>query len=146
MTGKRVVITGIGTVNPLGNNAAEFFRNLDLGVSGARMIDRFDTTLFKTKFACEIPDYDPARFPEAIDRKEARKTDPFTQYAMIAASEAVRDSGLDLEAANLKRIGVVVGAGVGGINTLTEELRDYFAAGSPHFSPFLIPKFIIART
>ena len=142
MTGKRVVITGIGTVNPLGNNAAEFFRNLDLGVSGARLIDRFDTTLFKTKFACEIPDYDPARFPEAIDRKEARKTDPFTQYAMIAASEAVRDSGLDLEAANLKRIGVVVGAGVGGISTLTEELRDYFAAGSPHFSPFLIPKFI----
>ena len=139
---KRVVITGIGTVNPLGSNVAEYFQNLDRGVSGARLIDRFDTTLFKTKFACQIPDYAPERFPEAIDRKEARKTDAFTQYAMIAATEAVADSGLDLDQTDLRRIGVVVGSGVGGINTYTEEIKDYFESGKPRFSPFLIPKFI----
>lgn len=139
---KRVVITGIGTINPLGNNVGEFFRNLDRGVSGARMIDRLDTTFFKTKFACEIPDFDPARFPDAIDRKEARHTDPFTQYAMIAAAEAVRDSRLDLDATDLSRIGVVVGSGVGGINSYTEEIQEFFESENPRFSPFLIPKFI----
>ncbi len=139
---KRVVITGIGTINPLGNNVGEFFRNLDRGVSGARMIDRLDTTFFKTKFACEIPDFDPARFPDAIDRKEARHTDPFTQYAMIAAAEAVRDSRLDLDATDLGRIGVVVGSGVGGINSYTEEIQEFFESENPRFSPFLIPKFI----
>jgi 3-oxoacyl-[acyl-carrier-protein] synthase II len=139
---KRVVITGIGTINPLGNNVAEFFQNLDRGVSGASLIDRFDTALFKTKFACQIPDYDPAHFPDAIDRKEARKTDLFTQYAMIAAAEAVQDSGLDLTQTDLKRVGVVLGSGVGGINTFTEEMIDYDAAAKPRFSPFLVPKFI----
>ena len=139
---KRVVVTGIGTINPLGNNVAEYFDNLDRGLSGSQIIDRLDTTFFKTKFACQIPDYDPARFPEAIDRKEARHTDPFTQYAMIAAAEAVRDSGLDLETTDLKRIGVVVGSGVGGINSYTEEIKDYFGSERPRFSPFLIPKFI----
>lgn len=139
---KRVVITGIGTINPLGNNVGEYFRNLDRGVSGARMIDRLDTTFFKTKFACEIPDFDPARFPDAIDRKEARHTDPFTQYAMIAAAEAVRDSRLDLDATDLGRIGVVVGSGVGGINSYTEEIQEFFESENPRFSPFLIPKFI----
>ena len=139
---KRVVITGIGTINPLGNNVGEYFRNLDRGVSGARMIDRLDTTFFKTKFACEIPDFDPARFPDAIDRKEARHTDPFTQYAMIAAAEAVRDSRLDLDATDLSRIGVVVGSGVGGINSYTEEIQEFFESENPRFSPFLIPKFI----
>ena len=139
---KRVVITGIGTINPLGNNVGEYFRNLDRGVSGARMIDRLDTTFFKTKFACEIPDFDPARFPDAIDRKEARHTDPFTQYAMIAAAEAVRDSRLDLDATDLSHIGVVVGSGVGGINSYTEEIQEFFESENPRFSPFLIPKFI----
>ena len=139
---KRVVITGIGTINPLGNNVGEYFRNLDRGVSGARMIDRLDTTFFKTKFACEIPDFDPARFPDAIDRKEARHTDPFTQYAMIAAAEAVRDSRLDLDATDLGRIGVVVDSGVGGINSYTEEIQEFFESENPRFSPFLIPKFI----
>ena len=139
---KRVVITGIGTINPLGKNVAEYFRNLDLGVSGARMTQRIDTTPFKTKFACEIPDYDPEGFPEAFDRKEARRTDPFTQYAMIAAYEAVQDSQLDLDHIDLRRIGVVVGSGVGGINTYTEEIHDFFASDYPRFSPFLIPKFI----
>ena len=139
---KRVVITGIGTINPLGNNVGEFFENLDRGVSGARIIDRIDTTFFRTKFACEIPDFDPARFPDAIDRKEARHTDPFTQYAMIAAAEAIRDSRLDLEGTDLNRIGVVVGSGVGGINSYTEEIQGFFESDNPRFSPFLIPKFI----
>lgn len=140
---KRVVITGIGTINPLGRNVAEYFRNLDAGVSGARMITRFDTSPFKTKFACQIPDYDPEGFPEAFDRKEARRTDPFTQYAMIAAHEAVLDSGIDLETADLHRIGVVVGSGVGGINTYTDEIRDFYTQPDrSRFSPFLVPKFI----
>ena len=142
MPSKRVVITGIGTINPLGNNVAEYFCNLDQGISGSRIIDRLDTTFFATKFACQIPDYDPLRFPEAIDRKEIRRTDPFTQYAMIAAAEAVRDSRLDLETTDLKRIGVVVGSGVGGINTYTEEVKEYFESDRPRFSPFLVPKFI----
>ena len=142
MPRKRVVITGIGTINPLGDNVAEYFRNLDQGVSGARMISRFDTSLFKTRFACEIPDYDPLRFPDAMDRKEVRKTDPFTQYAMIAAAEAVRDSELDLDTTDLKRIGVVVGSGVGGIITYTEEVKEFFESDRPRFSPFLVPKFI----
>ena len=139
---KRVVITGIGTINPLGTNVGTFFENLDRGMSGARMIDRIDTTHFKTKFACQIPDFDPADYPEAIDQKEARRTDLFTQYAMIAAAEAVRDSNLDLSAMDLRRIGVVVGSGVGGINTYTEEMVDFITSGRYRFSPFLIPKFI----
>ena len=139
---KRVVITGIGTINPLGRNVPEFFHNLDEGVSGARPISRFDATLFKTRFACEIPDFNPDGFPEVYDRKEARRTDPFTQYAMIAAAEAVKDSQLDLDQTDLRRIGVVVGSGVGGIYTYTEEIRQYDADKEPRFSPFLVPKFI----
>jgi len=140
---KRVVITGIGTINPLGRNVPEFFRNLDLGVSGSRLISHFDTTNFKTKFACEIPDFDPEGFPEIYDRKEARRTDPFTQYAMIAAAEAVKDSQLDLEKTDLRRIGVVVGSGVGGLKTFNDEIQAYYENQQyPRFSPFLVPKFI----
>ena len=139
---KRVVITGLGTINPLGYNVAEYFDSLDRGVSGSRMIDRMDTTPFKTKFACQIPDFDPANFPDAIDRKEARHTDLFSQYAMVAAAEAVNDSRLDLDAEDLKRIGVVVGSGVGGINSYTEEIKEFFESPRPRFTPFLIPKFI----
>ena len=139
---KRVVITGIGTINPLGNNAEEYFQNLDRGVSGASLIDRFDAALFKTKFACQIPGYDPERFLEVFDRKEARRTDPFTQYAMIAAAEAVQDSRLESSPTDPRRVGVVVGSGVGGIHTYTEEMKDYFGSEKPRFSPFLVPKFI----
>ena len=139
---KRVVITGIGTINPLGRNVPEFFRNLDQGVSGARMISRFDTTNFKTKFACEIPDFNPEGFPDVYDRKEARRTDPFTQYAMIAAAEAVKDSQIDLDKADLRRIGVVVGSGVGGLQTFNDEMLGYYENQYPRFSPFLVPKFI----
>ncbi|MBO4842358.1 MAG: beta-ketoacyl-ACP synthase II [Bacteroidales bacterium] len=140
---KRVVITGIGTINPLGKNVPEYFHNLDLGVSGANLISRFDASRFKTQFACEIPDFDPEGFPEVYDRKEARRTDPFTQYAMIAAAEAVKDSQLDLSKTDLRRIGVVVGSGVGGIHTFTDEMRSFFENEEyPRFSPFLVPKFI----
>ena len=139
---KRVVITGIGTINPLGKSVPEYFHNLDKGVSGARLISRFDTTNFKTKFACEIPDFNPEGFPEVYDRKEARRTDPFTQYAMIAAAEAVKDSQLDLDKTDLRRIGVVVGSGVGGIVTFTDEMEGFFENDYPRFSPFLVPKFI----
>ena len=136
MPRKRVVITGIGTINPLGNNVPEYFRNLDLGVSGARIIDRLDTTLFKTKFACEIPDYDPARFPEAIDRKEARKTDPF--YAICddcGPSEAVRrtadwTSGLSTSSGSASWS---VRASVA--STRTRRNKDYFRGECPASAP-----------
>ncbi len=138
---RRVVITGIGTINPLGHNVEEFFTNLNNGVSGACPITRFDTSLFKTKFACEIKDYDPAAFN--IDRKEARKTDRFCQYAIIACDEAIKDSKLDLETIDKDRVGVVVGSGIGGIETLTQEIMGYCEGGKiPRFSPMLIPKMI----
>lgn len=138
---KRVVVTGIGTINPLGNKIEEYFENLDNGVSGAVLIDRFDTTLFKTKFACQIKGYSPAKF--GIDRKEERKMDLFSQYAMVAADEAVKDSRMDLEKINPDRVGVIVGSGIGGINTLTSEISDYAKGdGTPRFSPFLVPKMI----
>ena len=138
---RRVVITGIGTINPLGHNVEEFFTNLNNGVSGACPITRFDTSLFKTKFACEIKDYDPSAFN--IDRKEARKTNRFCQYAMIACDEAIKDSKLNLETIDKDRVGVVVGSGIGGIETLTQEIMGYCEGGKvPRFSPMLIPKMI----
>ncbi len=138
---KRVVVTGIGTINPLGHKAEEYFSNLDAGVSGAEMITRFDTTLFKTKFACQIKDYSPAKF--GIDRKEERKMDLFSQYAMIATEEAINDSNLDLKNIDLDRVGVIVGSGIGGINTLSNEVTDFVNGdGTPRFSPFLVPKMI----
>lgn len=143
MVPKRVVVTGIGTINPLGYNVAEFFSNLDKGVSGAVLIDRFDASLFKTRFACQVPDYNPDKFQDILDRKEARKTDLFTHFALIAADEAIRDSRLDLDGIDLKRAGVVVGSGVGGICTLEKELMDFTQGQPPRFSPFLIPKYII---
>lgn len=138
---KRVVVTGIGTINPIGNNIQEYFNNLNKGTSGATMITRFDTSLFKTKFACEINDFDPTNF--GIDRKEARKLDLFAQYALIAADEAVKDSGIDIEKVNLDKVGVIIGSGIGGIETLFQEIMGYFEGGKvPRFSPFLIPKMI----
>lgn len=138
---KRVVVTGIGTINPIGNNISEYFRNLDAGVSGADLITRFDTTLFKTKFACEIKNYDPANY--GIDKKEERKLDRFTQYAMIATAEALSDSGIDVEKIDPDRAGVILGTGIGGIDTLFQEIVGYCDGGkNPRFSPFLIPKMI----
>ena len=136
---KRVVVTGIGTINPLGNNVQEYFKNLNDGVGGATLITRFDTSLFKTKFACEIQGYEPEKF--GFDRKEARKLDRFCQYAMIAADQAIADSGIDLDKIDKDRVGVVVGSGIGGIETLTQEIIG-FSEGGNVFSPFLIPKMI----
>lgn len=138
---KRVVVTGIGTINPLGNNIQEYFNNLDEGKSGASLITRFDTTLFKTKFACEIKDFDPEKF--GLDRKEARRLDLFSQYALAAANEAITDTAFDMEKINKDRVGVILGSGIGGIDTLYNEVMDYFEGGKvPRFSPFLIPKMI----
>lgn len=141
MSLRRVVVTGVGTINPLGNNIEEFFSNLDNGKSGATLINTFDTTLFKTKFACQIPEYHPSYF--GIDRKAYRKLDRYSEYALIATQEALQDSNLDLEQADKGRIGVVLGTGIGGIETLCEEFKDYCVGdGTPRFSPYYIVKII----
>ena len=138
---KRVVVTGLGALTPIGNNVEEFWHGLSNGISGAGLITRFDATKFKTKFACEIKDYDPEKY---FDRKEARKMDPFTQYAMVAATEAMADSGLDLEKIDLDRAGVIWGSGIGGLRTFTDEVVNFSQGdGTPKFNPFLIPKMII---
>ena len=140
---RRVVVTGIGTINPLGNSVSEYFRNLDACKSGARPISRFDASAFKTRFSCEIPDYDPEKFQDAVDRKTARKIDLYAQFAMIAAHEAVQDSRLDLTSLDSSRAGVVVGSGVGGLRSFENEMMDYVEGEEPRFSPFLIPRFIV---
>ncbi len=138
---RRVVVTGIGTVNPLGSSVDEFFSNLDLGTSGAELITAFDTSRFKTKFACTVKNFDPSE--HGIDRKELRRIDRFAQFAMAAAAQAVADSGLELEKTDLSRAGVILGSGIGGIGSLTEEIMGYSEGGCiPRFSPFLITKMI----
>ena len=139
---RRVVITGLGTINPLGNSVEEYFTNLNNGVSGAGPITRFDASLFKTRFACEVKNFNPADY--GIDRKEARKMDRFAQYAAAAADQAVADANLvDNESIDKKRVGVIVGSGIGGIETLSEEIMGYCEGGkTPRFNPFLIPKMI----
>lgn len=138
---RRVVITGIGTINSLGHNVPEYFDNLVAGKSGAGLITRFDTSLFKTRFACEIKEYDPEKL--GLDKKEVRRNDPFTQYAFIATDEAIRDSGLDLDVIDKDRAGVVVGSGIGGIETLIREIKAFHQGGGvPRFSPFLVPMMI----
>jgi len=137
---KRVVVTGLGTINPIGNNIKEYWNNLEQGVSGSELITSFDTSKFKTKFACQVKNYDPANY---FDRKEAKKLDPYAQYALIAADEAVKDSGLNLETVDHDMAGVIWASGIGGLQTMTEELKGYFAGdGTPRFSPFFIPKMI----
>jgi 3-oxoacyl-[acyl-carrier-protein] synthase II len=137
---KRVVVTGLGAITPLGNNVSETWNSLIKGVSGAGPITRFDTSKFKTTFACEVKNYDPNKY---FDRKEARKYDYFSQFALISAEEAIKDSGLDPEKENLDRIGVIWGAGIGGIETFEKEVVDFANGdGTPRFSPFFIPKMI----
>jgi len=137
---KRVVVTGLGAITPLGKSVDEFWKNLIDGKSGAAPITRFDTTHFKTKFACEVKDYNPTDY---FDRKEVRKLDPFAQFAMIAATQAVEDSNLDLEKVDHDRVGVIWGAGIGGIITFLEEAGNFAkGTGVPRFSPFFIPKMI----
>ena len=135
---KRVVITGVGTVNPLGNSVDEFWENLKNGVSGAGYITKFDPSKHKTHFACELKDFNSEQY---IERKEARKYDLYTQYAIVSADQALNDSGIDLEVIDHDRCGVVWGAGIGGIQTFFEEVRD-FREENPRFSPFFIPKMI----
>jgi 3-oxoacyl-[acyl-carrier-protein] synthase II len=135
---KRVVITGIGTVNPLGNSVEEFWNNLKNGVSGAGPIEKFDASNFKTQFACEIKNFDADKY---IDRKEIRKHDLYTQYAFASSQQAIEDSGLDLEKIDHDRVGVIWGAGIGGLKTFFDEARTY-EDERPRFSPFFIPKMI----
>lgn len=141
MSLKRVVITGIGTINPLGNNIQEYFYSLDKGVSGASPIERFDATRFKTRFACQVKDFNPKNF--GIDRKESRKLDKYSLFALIATDEAIKDSALDLDSIDKERVGVILGTGIGGIETLCDEFKDYSVGdGTPRFSPFYIVKII----
>lgn len=140
MTERRVVVTGIGTINPIGNNIEEFFTNLEQGVSGAAPITHFDAGKFKTRFACEVKNYDWTRY---FDRKEVRKYDLFAQYALIAATQAVEDSGLDLEKIDLEQAGVIWSSGIGGLKSFFDECLGYAEGGNtPRFSPFFIPRMI----
>ncbi|EJX09075.1 beta-ketoacyl-acyl-carrier-protein synthase II [gut metagenome] len=139
---KRVVVTGLGALTPVGNTVPETWENLKKGVSGAAPITHFDASKFKSQFACEVKGFKATDF---IDRKEARKMDLYEQYALVAAMEAVKDSGLDLETVNKNRVGVVLGVGIGGINTFEQEAGNYALTSEevgPKFNPFFIPKMI----
>ncbi len=137
---KRVVVTGLGALTPIGNTKDEFWDALIGGKSGAAPITYFDTEKFKTKFACELKNFEPTDF---LDRKEARKMDKFAQYAMVAADEAIADAKLNLDEVNKLRVGVIWGAGIGGLETFQEEVLNFAAGdGSPRFNPFFIPKMI----
>ena len=137
---KRVVVTGVGTINPLGNNIQEYWTNLENGVSGCELITSFDASKFKTKFACMVKNFDPNNY---FDRKEAKKIDPYTQFALVAVDEAMKDAAFNLESIDLDAAGVIWASGIGGLQTMTEELRGYFAGdGTPRFSPFFIPRMI----
>ena len=137
---KRVVVTGLGALTPLGNNLDTYWDNLIKGVSGAGPITRFNPEKFKTQFACEVKDYDPLNY---FDRKEVRKMDLFTQFAMIAATEAFEHSGLDLASIDLSKAGVIWGSGIGGLKTFQDEVMSFAQGdGTPRFNPFFIPKMI----
>jgi 3-oxoacyl-[acyl-carrier-protein] synthase II len=137
---KRVVVTGLGALTPIGNNIEEYWSALVNGVSGAAPITYFDAAKFKTRFACELKGFNATDF---MDRKEARKMDRFTQYAMVASDEAIADSNLDLEKINKFRVGVIWGAGIGGLETFQNEALNFGAGdGTPRFNPFFIPKMI----
>lgn len=140
MTFKRVVITGLGALTPIGNTLPEYWEGLKAGKSGAAPITKFDTTLFKTKFACEVKGFNIENF---MERKEGRKLDPFAQYAMVSADEAIQDANLPMSEINLDRVGVIWGSGIGGLLTFQEEMKTYTKGdGTPRFNPFFIPKMI----
>ncbi|TVQ42394.1 MAG: beta-ketoacyl-[acyl-carrier-protein] synthase II [Saprospirales bacterium] len=137
---RRVVITGIGVLTPLGNNPADFLNGLQKGISGAGPITYFDAEPFKTRFACELKDFN---VNDHMDRKEARKQDPFSQYAMIVADQAISDSGIDLEKIDPFMSGVIWGSGIGGLKSLEKEIEDFArGSGTPRYNPFMIPKMI----
>ena len=138
---KRVVVTGIGALTPIGNTADEYWNGLINGVSGADLITLFDASKFKTRFACEVKNFDPVQF---MDRKEARKIDRFSQFALVVSDEAMADAGLTKENINPDRAGVIFGSGIGGITTFQNEVAEFARGdGTPRFSPFFIPKMIL---
>ena len=140
MSQKRIVITGIGTINPIGNNIEEYFRNLEIGVSGADTITAFDATKFSTRIACEIKNFD---LTAHFDVKEIRRHDRYSLLAMVAAAEAVEDAAIDFQTINLDRVGVIWASGVGGMQTYYDEVMGWAGGtGTPRFSPFFIPKMI----
>ena len=138
---KRVVVTGIGALTPLGNTLPQYWDGLINGVSGADFIKQFDASKFKTKFACELKNFNAE---DHLDRKEARKLDRFSQIALVAATEAVNDANLTEEGINKDRVGVIWASGIGGMITFIEEMRQFNAGdGTPRFNPFFIPKMIL---
>ena len=139
---KRVVVTGLGAITPLGNTMPETWENIKRGKSGAAPITQFDASKFKAQFACEVKNFNATDF---IDRKEARQMDLYEQYALVAAMEAIKDCGWDLEKIDRNRIGVVLGVGIGGIHTFEQEAGAWARSGQetgPKFNPFFIPKMI----
>ncbi len=137
---KRVVVTGLGALTPIGNTLSAYLEGLQKGVSGANLITQFDASLFKTHFACEVKGF---QVEDHIDRREARRLDRFTQFAMVTAAEALKDSGLDLDAINKQRVGVIWASGIGGLATLEKEVEEHaLGNGIPKHNPFLIPKMI----
>ncbi|WP_109696508.1 beta-ketoacyl-ACP synthase II [Chitinophaga deserti] len=141
MQPRRVVVTGLGALTPLGNSVDAFWQGLATGVSGADYIKQFDASKFKTRFACELKNFDPVDF---MDKKDARKMDPFTQTAVIAADQAVADAKIDRNSVDVDRVGVIWGTGVGGMINFTNELKEFHSGdGTPRFSPFLITRLIL---
>ncbi|HIX54420.1 MAG TPA: beta-ketoacyl-ACP synthase II [Candidatus Sphingobacterium stercoripullorum] len=138
---KRVVVTGLGALTPLGNTVSDYWNGLIGGVSGAATITKFDASKFKTRFACEVKGFDPLDY---MDKREVRRMDPFVQYAMASTSEAVEDAGVDFEKLDTNRIGVIWGSGIGGLKTFYEEVSAFaHGDGTPRFNPFFIPKMIV---
>ena len=140
MSRRRVVVTGIGTINPLGNNISEYFANLEKGVSGAAEITLFDSSKFRTQFACEVKNFRPEEY---FDPKQLRQHDRFTQFAMVAADQAVKDAGIDFETVDTDMIGCIWGSGIGGLDTFYHEVKGFVEGDyTPRFSPFFIPRMI----
>lgn len=140
MRNRRVVVTGLGALTPIGNSTQEYWDNLVAGTSGAAAITHFDASKFKTKFACEVKNF---KVEDFLDRKEARKIDKFTQYALVASDEAIKDANIDFESVDKDRIGVIWGSGIGGLETFQEEVISFTKGdGTPRFNPFFIPKMI----
>jgi len=138
---KRVVVTGLGAITPLGKNVPEYWEGLTKGVSGADYIQQFDSAKFKTRFACEVKNFEPTDY---LDKKEARKLDRFTQFALIASDEAVKDAGISKENVDPDRVGVIFASGIGGITTFQDDVMEFASGdGTPRFNPFFIPKMIL---
>ncbi len=138
---KRVVVTGLGAITPLGNTVPEYWDGLTNGVSGADFIQQFDCAKFKTRFACEVKNFEPTNF---LERKEARKLDRFTQFALVASDEAVKDAGISKDNVNPDRVGVIFASGIGGITTFQDDVMEFARGdGTPRFNPFFIPKMIL---